>query len=44
MIHADLIGGIVARFAGIKNIVWGVHHTVLLRGKVKYSTSLILKI
>ena len=43
MIHADLIGGIVARFAGIKNIVWGVHHTVLLRGKVKYSTSLILK-
>jgi glycosyltransferase involved in cell wall biosynthesis len=43
MIHADLIGGIVARFAGIKNIIWGVHHTVLLRGKVKYSTSLILK-
>lgn len=43
MIHADLIGGIVARFAGIKNIIWGVHHTVLLRGKVKYSTILILK-
>tara|TARA_Y100000996_G_scaffold404443_1_gene378539 strand:+ start:1808 stop:2935 length:1128 start_codon:yes stop_codon:yes gene_type:complete len=43
MIHADLIGGIVARFAGIKNIIWGVHHTVLLRGKVKFSTTLILK-
>ena len=43
MIHADLIGGIVARFAGIRNIFWGVHHTVLVKGKVKYSTSLILK-
>ena len=43
MIHADLIGGITARIAGIKNIIWGVHHTILLRGKVKFSTILILK-
>jgi len=43
MIHADLIGGLTARIAGIKNIIWGVHHTILLRGKVKFSTILILK-
>jgi len=43
MIHADFIGGIVARLAGIKNIFWGVHHTILLPGKVKFSTIFILK-
>ena len=32
MFHGDLIGGIFARLAGIKNIVWGVHHTTLVRG------------
>ena len=41
MIHADLIGGIVARLAGIKNVFWGVHHTILIPGKVKASTILI---
>ncbi len=44
MIHADLIGGLTARLVGIKNIFWGVHHTVLIYGKVKWSTILILKI
>jgi glycosyltransferase involved in cell wall biosynthesis len=44
MIHADLIGGLTARFIGIKNIFWGVHHTILFRGKVKPSTILILKL
>ena len=44
MIHADLIGGLTARIAGIKNIIWGVHHTILLQGKVKFSTILILKL
>ena len=44
MIHADLVGGIVARLAGIKNVFWGVHHTILIPGKVKASTIFILKI
>jgi len=44
MIHADFIGGIVARLAGIKNIFWGVHHTILFYGSVKWSTILILKL
>ena len=42
--HADLIGGVIARLAGIKNIVWGVHHTALVRGESKLSTICISKI
>ena len=42
--HADMIGGIVARLAGIKNIVWGVHHTALVKGESKLSTIFISKI
>tara|TARA_B100000886_G_scaffold300079_1_gene228929 strand:- start:2018 stop:3142 length:1125 start_codon:yes stop_codon:yes gene_type:complete len=44
MIHADLIGGLTAKLIGVKNIFWGVHHTVLIYGKVKWSTIFILKI
>lgn len=44
MYHADFIGGVVARLVGIKNIVWGVHHTTLVRGKSKPITVLIAKI
>lgn len=44
MYHADLIGGLIARLAGVKNIVWGVHHTTLIKGESKRSTILIAKI
>lgn len=44
MFHADLIGGIIGRIAGIKNIVWGVHHTTLVKGESKSSTILIAKL
>jgi glycosyltransferase involved in cell wall biosynthesis len=43
MIHADFVGGLAARLAGIRNIFWGVHHTVLFHGSIKWSTILILK-
>lgn len=42
--HADLIGGIVARLARIKNIVWSVHHTDLVKAEFKMSTILISRI
>lgn len=38
MYHADLLGGVVARIAGINTISWGVRQTNLERGKSKRST------
>lgn len=44
MYHADLIGGIIAKLAGVKNIVWGVHHTNLMKRESKRSTIIIAKL
>jgi glycosyltransferase involved in cell wall biosynthesis len=44
MYHSDLIGGIVARLAGTRNIAWGIHHSVLRQGENSRSTILIAKI
>lgn len=44
MYHANLIGGIVAKIAGIKKIVWGIHHSNLDKTHNKKSTILIAKI
>jgi glycosyltransferase involved in cell wall biosynthesis len=44
MYHADLIGGVIGRLAGVKNIVWGVHHTTLVKGGSKRSTIIIAKL
>tara|TARA_R110001583_G_scaffold18891_1_gene74686 strand:- start:2954 stop:4075 length:1122 start_codon:yes stop_codon:yes gene_type:complete len=43
MYHADLIGGVVAKIAGVKKICWGVHNSTLNYRQSKKTTLLILK-
>jgi len=44
MPHADLLGGIAARLAGYRSIVWGVRHSTLEPGKSKKATVWIVKL
>ena len=44
LVHADFIGSIAARLAGIKNILWNVRYSNIEISKSKLTTILIIKI
>ena len=44
MYHANLIGGIIAKMAGVKRVFWSIHHTTLEYGDAKRLTIYTAKI
>jgi len=44
MYHADLIGGLAARLAGVPAVAWGLRNTNLDRDKTKLSTIIVVRI
>jgi len=44
MYHADLVGGITARIAGVKKVYWGIFNSTLEQGKSRFTTRVIARI
>ena len=44
LVHADFLGGIASKLAGIKNILWNVRYSNIEIGKAKFTTILVIKI
>ena len=44
MYHGDIIGGVVAKLAGINRIFWGIHSTFLKPNETKFLTKFAVKV
>lgn len=44
MYHGDFVGGVMARLAGVRNVVWGIHNTTLEPGKSRWTTIVIARV
>lgn len=44
MYHADFIGGIASRLAGVQNVVWGIRHSAMSKNGSKWSTLVMARL
>ena len=44
LVHADFLGGIAARLAGIKNILWNIRYSNIESRKAKFTTIFIIRV
>ncbi len=44
MYHADLIGGLIARLAGIRAVSWNIRHSTLLTGRTAGTTLFVARV